>query len=89
MKLRPEVAELFELTSGVTRVHVSQLGHDYDLTRISVAEAEQLVAVPGFDRLRRKAVKVPTNDVGPVAATTGPTRAKKKGGLRRRAEEQG
>ena len=88
MELRPEVAEQFELTSGVTRVHVSQLGHDYDLTRISLAEAEQLVAVPGFDRLRRKAG--PTNDVGPVAATTGPTRAKrKKGGLRRRAEEQG
>jgi len=78
MSLRPEVAEKFELTMGVTRVHVSQLGHDYDLTRISLAEAEQLVAVPGFDRLRRKAV--PTNNVGPVAATTGPTRAKRKKG---------
>jgi hypothetical protein len=78
MSLRPEVAELFELTSGVTRVHVSQLGHTYDLTRISLAEAEQLVAVPGFDRLRRKAV--PTNDVGPVVAATGPTRAKRKKG---------
>ena len=76
MELRPEVAEQFELTMGVTRVHVSQLGHDYDLTRISLAEAEQLVAVPGFDRLRRKAV--PTNDVGPVAATTGPTKGRKK-----------
>jgi hypothetical protein len=76
MDLCPEVAELFELTSGVTRVHVSQLGHDYDLTRISVAEAEQLVAVPGFDRLRRKSM--PINDMRPVAATTGPTRAKKK-----------
>jgi hypothetical protein len=76
MELRPEVAEQFELTSGVTRVHVSQLGHDYDLTRISLAEAEQLVAVPGFDRLRRKAV--PVNDVGPVAATTGPTKGRKK-----------
>ena len=76
MELRPEVAEQFELTMGVTRVHVSQLGHDYDLTRISLAEAEQLVAVPGFDRLRRKAV--PTNDVGPVAVTTGPTKGKKK-----------
>ncbi|MGI4760578.1 MAG: hypothetical protein ACRYF0_07730 [Janthinobacterium lividum] len=76
MMLRPEVAEQFELTSGVTRVHVSQLGHDYDLSRISLAEAEQLVAVPGFDRLRRKAV--PANDVGPVAATTGPTKGRKK-----------
>ena len=78
MELRPEVAEFFELTSGVTRVHVSQLGHDYDLTRISLAEAEQLVAVPGFDRLRRKTPEVPANDVGPVAATTGPTKGKKK-----------
>lgn len=76
MKLRPQVAALFELTSGVTRVHVSQLGHDYDLTKISVAEAEQLVAVPGFDRLRRKAV--PINDAGPVVVATGPARAKKK-----------
>jgi len=76
MKLRPEVAALFELTSGVTRVHVSQLGHDYDLTRISVAEAEQLVAVPGFERLRRKAV--PENEASPVAVTTRPARAKKK-----------
>ena len=90
MELRPEVAEFFELTQGVTRVHVSQLGHDYDLTRISLAEAEQLVAVAGFDRLRRKTLETPPHDVGPVAATTGPTRAKrKKGGLRRRAEEQG
>jgi len=78
MTLRPEVAALFELTSGVTRVHVSQLGHDYDLTRISLAEAEQLVAVPGFDRLRRKAV--PANDAGPVAATTGPAKGKRKKG---------
>lgn len=76
MELRPEVAEQFELTSGVTRVHISQLGHTYDLTRISLAEAEQLVAVPGFDRLRRKAV--PPNDVGPVAATTGPTKGRKR-----------
>jgi hypothetical protein len=76
MNLRPEVAELFELTSGVTRVHVSQLGHDYDLARISVAEAEQLVAVPGFDRLQRKAR--PENEASPVAVTTRPARAKKK-----------
>lgn len=76
MKLRPEVAEQFELTMGVTRVHVPQLGHDYDLTKISLAEAEQLVAVPGFDRLRRK--QLPENSEGLVAVTTRPPRAKRK-----------
>lgn len=70
--LRPEVAEQFELTMGVTRVHVPQLGHDYDLTNITLAEAEQLVAVPGFDRLRRK------NSAGLAAVTTRPARAKRK-----------
>jgi hypothetical protein len=81
--LRPEVAALFALTSRSTYVHVWQLGRDYDLTKISVAQAEELLAVPGFDRLRRRrlrrpAVEVPPNEVGRVAATTGPTRAKKK-----------
>ena len=77
--LRPEVAALFELTSHTTRLHVVRLGRDVDLTQISVDEAEELVALPGgFDWLRRK--QVPTNDVGPVAATTGPTRAKRKKG---------
>ena len=76
--LRPEVAELFELTSRSTYVHVISLGRDYDLTKISVAQAEQLVAVPGFDRLRRKPVPVSLNDAGPVARTTGPARGKKK-----------
>jgi hypothetical protein len=77
--LRPEVAALFALTSRSTYVHVWQLGRDYDLTKISVAQAEELLAVPGFDRLRRlPAVEVPPNEVGPVAATTGPTRAKRK-----------
>ena len=70
--LRPEVAEQFELTMGVTRVHVIALGRDYDLTRITLVEAEQLVAVPGFDRLRRK------NSAGLEAVTTRPARAKKK-----------
>jgi hypothetical protein len=72
MQLRPEVAEHFELAMGVTRVHVSQLGHDYDLTKITLAEAEQLMAVPGFDRLRRK------KNAGPEATTTRPARAKRK-----------
>jgi hypothetical protein len=67
-----DVAEKFELTSHVTKVHVSQLGRDYDLTKITLAEAEQLMAVPGFDRLRRK------NNAGLEAATTRPARAKRK-----------
>jgi hypothetical protein len=75
--LRPEVAAQFELTSHATRLHVVRLGRTVDLTKISVAEAEQLLALPGgFQWLRRKAV--PANDAGPVARTTGPARAKKK-----------
>ena len=75
--LRPEVAELFELTSHATLLHVVRLRRTVDLTRISVQEAEELLALPGgFEWLRRKAV--PVNDVGPVAATTGPTKGKKK-----------
>ena len=74
--LRPEVAEQFELTSRSTYVHVSQLGRDYDLTRITLPQAEQLVAVPGFDRLRRK--QSPENSAGLAAVTTRPARAKRK-----------
>lgn len=74
--LRPKVAEQFELTSRSTYVHVWQLGRDYDLTRITLAQAEELVAVVGFDRLRRK--QVPENSEGLVADTTRPPRAKRK-----------
>ena len=74
--MRPEVAELFELTSRSTYVHVWQLGRDYDLTRITLAQAEQLVAVPGFSRLRRK--QVPENSEGLAAVTARPPRAKRK-----------
>ena len=74
--LRADVAEQFELTMGVTKVHVPQLGRDYDLTRITLAEAEELVAVPGFDRLRRK--QLPGNSAGLAAVTTRPARAKRK-----------
>ncbi len=74
--LRPEVAALFELTSPSTYVHVWQLGRDYDLTRITLDQAEQLVAVPGFDRLRRK--QLPENSEGLAADTTRPARAKRK-----------
>jgi len=76
MTLRPEVAEQFELTSHSTYVHVWQLGRDYDLTRITLAQAEELVAVPGFTRLRRK--QVPENSAGLAAVTTRPARAKRK-----------
>ncbi len=73
--MRPEVAEQFELTMGVTHVHVPKLGRDYDLTRISLKQAEQLVAA-GCDRIRRK--QVPENSAGLEAVTTRPARAKKK-----------
>ncbi len=73
--LRPEVAEQFELTSPSTYVHVWQLGRDYDLTRITLAQAEELVAVEGFDRLRRK--KLPKKRAGLGAVTTRPARAKR------------
>ncbi|MGI4873381.1 MAG: hypothetical protein ACRYFX_19660 [Janthinobacterium lividum] len=76
--LRPEVAEQFELSTRSTLVHVPQLGRDYDLTRITLAQAEELVAVPGFDRLRRK--ELPLTNAGPVARTTGPAKGKKKKG---------
>jgi hypothetical protein len=79
MELRPEVAEQFELTMGVTRVHVPQLGRDYDLTRISLEEAEQLVAVPGFDRLRRK--QVPVKRGGAGGSNHRPRKGKKKESL--------
>ncbi|MBJ6109446.1 hypothetical protein JAO73_10505 [Hymenobacter sp. BT523] len=75
--LRPEVAALFALTSHVTQLHVLRLNRDVDLTQISVAEAEELLALPGgFEWLKRK--EVPANEAGPVADTTGPARAKKK-----------
>lgn len=75
--LRPEVAALYELTHGSTLLYVVRLGREVDLTKISVAEAEELLALTGgFEWLRRK--EVPTNDAGPVARTTGPARAKKK-----------
>lgn len=76
--LRPEVAEQYELTSHATRLHVVRTGRTVDLTKISVAEAEELLALPGgFQWLRRK--DVPVTKTGPVARTTGPARRKKKG----------
>lgn len=78
-ELRAEVAELFELTSHTTRLHVPRLNQDVDLTQIGVDEAEALLALPGgFEWLRRK--EVPVNEVGPAAQTAGPTKGKKKKG---------
>jgi hypothetical protein len=75
--LRPEVAQRFELTHGSTLLYVVRLGRTVDLTKISINEAEQLMALPGgFEWLRRKAL--PANDAGPVADTTSPARAKRK-----------
>jgi hypothetical protein len=77
MELRPEVAALFELTSLSTLLYVVRLGRTFDLTKISVEEAEELLALPGgFEWLRRK--QPPENSAGLEAATTRPARAKRK-----------
>jgi hypothetical protein len=77
MQLRPEVAALFELTNGSTLLYVVRLERTVDLTKISVEQAEQLLALPGgFEWLRRK--QVPENSAGLAAVTTRPARAKKK-----------
>jgi hypothetical protein len=75
--LRPEVAERYELTSLTTRLHVLRLGRTVDLTKISVDEAEELLALEGgFEWLRRK----PKKDAGPALTAAGPARAKRKKG---------
>lgn len=54
-QLRPEVAERYELTTHTTRLYVQRLEREVDLTRISVDEAEQLLALEGcFEWLKRK-----------------------------------
>lgn len=53
--LRPEVAVLYELTSHTSRLYVPRLEREVDLSKISVDEAEQLLALEGgFEWLRRK-----------------------------------
>ena len=83
--LRPEVAVKYALSpSGHTRLHVTRLDRDVDLTQISLEEADELMALPGgFEWLVPIAVAevvVPEKEVGAVAGTTAPTRAKSKKG---------
>ncbi|MDB5268050.1 MAG: hypothetical protein JWP58_1090 [Hymenobacter sp.] len=93
-QLPAEVAAHYELTTHSTRMYVPRLGREVDLTKLTLAEAAELVALPGgFEWLRvvpapEPAALVdasPTTSVGPAADTAGPTRAKRKTGARREA----
>ena len=95
-QLPAEVAAHYELTSHSTRYYVPRLGYTVDLTKLTRAEAAELVALPGgFEGLRAREVAapepaalvdaVPETNVGPAATTAGPTRAKRKTGARREA----
>lgn len=80
--LPAEVAAHYELTSHHTRMYVPGLGYTVDLTKLTMAEAAELVALPGgFEWLRRRVVPAPE----PAAGTAGPTRAKRKTRARREA----
>lgn len=78
--LRPEVAVRYALSqAGHTRMFVTRLDREVDLTQLTLAEADELMALPGgFEWL--VPVEVPEIEVGAVADTTAPTRAKRKKG---------
>ena len=95
-QLPAEVAAHYELTSHHTRMFVPRLGYSVDLTKLTMAAAAELVALPGgFEWLRERAVPapepaavvdaMPTTSVGPAVSAAGPTRAKRKTGARREA----
>lgn len=95
-QLPAEVAAHYELTSHHTRMYVPRLGHEVDLTKLTLAEAAELVALPGgFEWLRQREVPapepaavvdtVPANNVGPAVTAASPTRAKRKTGARGKA----
>lgn len=81
-QLRPEVAERYELSdAGHTRLFVPRLGYEVDLTSISLAEAGQLLALPGgFAWLRLR-------EVVEVAAPTPLRKARRKRVSKARREE--
>jgi hypothetical protein len=94
--LPAEVAAHYELTSHHTRMYVPGLGYTVDLTTLTMAEAAELVALPGgFEWLRQRVVPapepaaavdaLPETSVGPAVPAAGPTRAKRKTGARREA----
>jgi hypothetical protein len=95
-QLPAEVAAHYELTTHTTRLFVPRVGREVDLTTLTLAEAAELVALPGgFEWLRAREVpapepaamvsEVPATNAGPAADTTGPARAKRKTGARREA----
>lgn len=56
-RLPAEVAALYEQTTHSTRFFVQRLGRTVDLTTLTLAEAAELVALPGgFEWLKRKEV---------------------------------
>jgi hypothetical protein len=92
-QLPAEVAAHYALTSRHTRMYVTRLGREVDLTKLTLAEAAELVALPGgFQWLRvvpapepAARVALPKTSAGQVAATTRPARAKRKTGARGKA----
>jgi hypothetical protein len=90
-QLPAEVAAHYELTTHATRLYVPRLGREVDLTTLTMAEAAELVALPGgFEWLRRREVpapepaaaavnELPETKAGQVARTTRTARAKKTG----------
>ncbi|WP_210519912.1 hypothetical protein [Hymenobacter terricola] len=65
--LRPEVAVRYALSdSGHTRMYVPRLDREVDLTQLTLAEADELVALPGgFEWL---VPVVPATEAGGPAA---------------------
>ncbi|MDO7876003.1 hypothetical protein Q5H93_14765 [Hymenobacter sp. ASUV-10] len=54
-RLPAEVAALYEQTTHSTRFYVQRLGREVDLTKLTLAEAAELVVLPGgFEWLKRK-----------------------------------
>ena len=94
-QLPAEVAAHYELTTHSTRMYVPRLGREVDLTTLTMAEAAELVALPGgFKWLQKRAVPAPEPAVlvdttpanaEPAADTASPARAKRKTGARREA----
>ncbi|WP_201980370.1 hypothetical protein [Hymenobacter rubidus] len=80
LALRPEVAARYALSAaGHTRLFVTRLDREVDLTQISLEEADELMALPGgFEWL--VPVAPPVDEAGAVVSATAPARAKSKKG---------
>lgn len=81
-RLPAEVAALYEQTTHSTRFFVQRLGREVDLTKLTLAEAAELVALPGgFEWLKRKeAAPEPAVETTPPAAPKKPRTARKRKG---------